>query len=265
MTDSRKHSRIYHEVMDDPKFDGIREDVRHFGTWALLLVVADMAWPASAYMPPVPKRSVDELVERGLVETYSGGRYRIHGLDRERGKRSAQTAEAGRARASSALRVAGRFTSGSTSVRTSDSPATAGTPHQRHTSLVEKSREEQRKDEQDAPAPGLTDALTWLSHHGCLYLSPGSRLFVRLEGVLRRHPIADVLALWEKIAAQGVVGERNYIFAAEDALDARPDLRAIGAEERADEEERQRQRRVEANERQLAEYRHYVEPPEPAA
>ncbi len=138
----RPYSRIYHEVMDDPKFDGIREDVRHFGTWALLLVVADMAWPSSAYLPPAPKRSVDALVDRGLVDILPGGRYRIHGLDRERGERTAQTSEAGKMRAAFAVRVAGRFTSGHTSVRASDIPAVAGSADQRPTSVDKTSQEE---------------------------------------------------------------------------------------------------------------------------
>jgi hypothetical protein len=74
--------------MDDPKFDGIRDDVRHLGTWTLLLIVADMAWPAPAFLPPVPKASVVALEAAGIVDLLAGHRFRIHGLDAERGRRS---------------------------------------------------------------------------------------------------------------------------------------------------------------------------------
>lgn len=91
----RPYSRLYWSVMDDDKFDGIREDMRHFGTWSLLLMVADMAWPAPAFLPPAPKASVTALVEAGLVDILSGGRYRVHGLDAERGRRSESARAAG--------------------------------------------------------------------------------------------------------------------------------------------------------------------------
>lgn len=97
----RPYSRLYWSVMDDDKFDGIREDMRHFGTWSLLLMVADMAWPAPAFLPPAPKASVAALVTAGLVDLLSGNRYRVHGLDAERGRRSDAAREAGLASARS--------------------------------------------------------------------------------------------------------------------------------------------------------------------
>jgi hypothetical protein len=83
------YSRVYWCVMDDTKFDGIREDVRLFGTWSLMLVVADMAWPAPAFVPPtVPKWAVVRLAEAGLLDVLGGSRFRVHGLAAEREKRS---------------------------------------------------------------------------------------------------------------------------------------------------------------------------------
>jgi hypothetical protein len=79
---------VYWTVMDDPKFDDIRDDMRHLGTWTLLLIVADMAWPAPAFLPPVPKPSVVALESAGIIDLLPGHRYRIHGLDAERGRRS---------------------------------------------------------------------------------------------------------------------------------------------------------------------------------
>jgi hypothetical protein len=88
------YSRVYWSIQHDPKFDGIREDMRLIGSWVTLLVVADQTWPAPAYPPPiVSKSSMKALADAGLIDLMTGGRYRIHGLDSERAKR----AEAGRA------------------------------------------------------------------------------------------------------------------------------------------------------------------------
>lgn len=136
---SYPHSRIYWSVMDDPKFDGVREDVRHFGSWALMLVVADMAWPAPAFLPPVPRSSIALLADRGLIDLLEGGRYRVHGLDRERNERSEK------ARAS----VAHRYNDRSTTV---DRPK-----NDRSTTdlLAELSRAEKSRAEQSpASTPG---------------------------------------------------------------------------------------------------------------
>ncbi len=85
----RPYSRVYWSVMDDEKFDGIRENVRHLGSWTILLIVADMAYPASAILPAVvPKASVTALAGCGLIDLSSGGRYRVHGLASERDMRS---------------------------------------------------------------------------------------------------------------------------------------------------------------------------------
>jgi hypothetical protein len=75
--------------MDDTLFDGIREDVRLFGSWSLLLVVADMAYPSPAYIPrTVPKVALSRLIECGLVEQLTGHRFRIRGMVKERDGRS---------------------------------------------------------------------------------------------------------------------------------------------------------------------------------
>ncbi len=85
----RPYSRVYWTVMDDEKFDGIRENVRHFGSWTMLLIIADMAYPAAAFVPAsIPKSSLTALAQCGLVDLLSGGRYRVHGLASERGQRS---------------------------------------------------------------------------------------------------------------------------------------------------------------------------------
>lgn len=106
MSDRAPYSRVYWSVMDDDKFDGIREDVRHFGAWSLLLIVADMAWPAPAFVPAaVPKASYRLLVEAELIDSLSGGRFRVHGLDAERGRRSSNASASATARWSHTERI----------------------------------------------------------------------------------------------------------------------------------------------------------------
>lgn len=96
MSERAAYSRIYWSVMDDSKFDGIREDVRLFGSWSLLLVIADMAHPAPAYLPrTVPKAAITKLAEVGLIDLLGGHRYRVHGLDAERERRRASATTRG--------------------------------------------------------------------------------------------------------------------------------------------------------------------------
>jgi hypothetical protein len=82
------YSRVYWAIVDDPKFAGIYDDDRHLATWLRLLIAADALWPAST---PVPgnarKASVKALVDAGLIDLGTGYRFRVHGLDAERGRR----------------------------------------------------------------------------------------------------------------------------------------------------------------------------------
>ncbi len=59
----RPYSRLYWEVMDDPKFDGIREDVRHFGSWCLMLVVVTLTQAFVTSLPmPLVRHTIQKLV-----------------------------------------------------------------------------------------------------------------------------------------------------------------------------------------------------------
>jgi hypothetical protein len=88
MSERAPYSRVYWSVMHDDKFDGVREDPRLIGSWLLLLIVADMAYPSPAYvLPTVSRSALKRLEEAGLVDLLDGHRYRIHGLDAERERR----------------------------------------------------------------------------------------------------------------------------------------------------------------------------------
>jgi hypothetical protein len=85
----RPYSRVYWEALDDPKFADVWDHNDRLATWLRLLVAADMAWPASAtFYAGISKTVVKVLCDVGLVDKQTGGRYRIHGLDKERQERS---------------------------------------------------------------------------------------------------------------------------------------------------------------------------------
>jgi hypothetical protein len=89
MSDRQPYSRVYWSVFDDDRFATIRGDLRHFGAWTVMLLVADMAYPSSAFVPPiVPRRSLAALVDAGLIESQAGGMFRVHGLQAERERRA---------------------------------------------------------------------------------------------------------------------------------------------------------------------------------
>lgn len=102
---SDPYSRVYWRVLDDPKFDGIRGNPRHLGSWLLMLLVADMAYPAPAFVPPtVAKASLTVLVTAGLVDQLADGMYRVHGLDAERKRRSDAASASASVRYANAVR-----------------------------------------------------------------------------------------------------------------------------------------------------------------
>ena len=92
-------SRLYWKLIDDEKFTDVYPDDHAFALWGRLLLTADMAWPASASLPfGTRKVALAKLVAVRLVDILPGGRYRIHGLDTERGKRQQKAKEAAASR-----------------------------------------------------------------------------------------------------------------------------------------------------------------------
>jgi hypothetical protein len=82
---------FYDEISSDPRFDGIRDDLRCMGAWLRLLTLADPIWPAPAPVPAgLPRPLLNRLVAAGLVEILPGLQYRIHGLDSEKERRRAK-------------------------------------------------------------------------------------------------------------------------------------------------------------------------------
>lgn len=81
----RKHSRVYHEAIEDDRFRDVWPDDAALALWLRLLVAADGAWPAAASLPrSTRKAALAKLVDAGLVDLANGDYFRIHGLDAER-------------------------------------------------------------------------------------------------------------------------------------------------------------------------------------
>ena len=88
MSERAPYSRVYWSIIDDEKFAEVYDSDRALACWLRLLIAADAIWPAPASIPATSsKTSVALLVRVGLVDLQAGGRYRIHGLDAERGIR----------------------------------------------------------------------------------------------------------------------------------------------------------------------------------
>jgi hypothetical protein len=91
--------RVYYRVIDDPKFRDVFDDDSRLATWLRLLLIADGTYPAPAPIPASTKRSaLAHLVTAGIIDLEPGGRYRVHGMEPERSRRSAQAEAAARKR-----------------------------------------------------------------------------------------------------------------------------------------------------------------------
>lgn len=236
---AREYVRVYYEIVDDEKFHGLT--LEQYGGWLRLLLIADASWPASGYLPSsnvVPDDVVDELVLRGIVDLAPGGRYRIHGLDKERDYRR---------------RSATRGSDARWSDRMQPSNAAASAPQMRlHTEGRQKpnavampSKDEQSKDEQSTTRAGLlnfTDvcATAWEQATGRTVLASGNWAATYVDDAIRRHGP-------EKVAAAIVVARSSFTHIPEPAalaaavrqrLDPLPDAKASAATQRAGEEEK---------------------------
>jgi hypothetical protein len=90
------------------------------------------------------------------------------------------------------------------------------------------------------------EALQWLAVHGC-DIRPGNGFHTKLITGVERHGVNAIVGMFDRLAAAGTRdGDiKGFLFGALDVLDSRtrPDLRAIEAEERADEREQVKRKR----------------------
>jgi hypothetical protein len=160
----RPYSRVYWEALDDPKFAHVWDDDHALAAWLRLLVAADMAWPASATLyHGVRRPAIRKLCDVGLVDMQTSGRYRIHGLDKEREARSEE------ARTAANIRHHGTadgfpphtdtdYARNAPAVRPHPVGNAEGMPSQDEQSKDEKRRDEQSRDSGYTTPTGFSEA-----------------------------------------------------------------------------------------------------------
>lgn len=122
--------RVYYSITDDPKFADVYDDDAALALWLRLLIVADAIHPAAAPLPVVNPDALAMLVAAGLVDLVGTTRYRIHGLVKERERRSSKARASANARWSDATAMRPHSTSDATaSERIMRPDATAMRPH----------------------------------------------------------------------------------------------------------------------------------------
>ena len=224
--DERPYSRHYWDLVDDPKFVEIYDDDHHYATWSRLLMVADQAWPASAHLPLTARRtSVKKLADVELIDLRPGGRFRIHGLDKERAKRSQKGKDAADARWGNATSNAG------SNAQSNASASDDGMPRRDETRKDEKRRDETHTAHAPDPADvywTLTGkypndgALSWIDDMSASY---GPEPVIKaLAGAHRQDRSANTL-----------LGRTQDIL--------RSEARALSLKEQAVERQRQKERR----------------------
>lgn len=221
----RAYCRVYYTVKDDPKFETIYTDDHHLATWLRLLIAADAIWPASADLPAAARKaSVSALVAAGLVDLLPSGRYRIHGLDAERGSRRDA------ARASVAQRTYnGRSTNVSESGYSRSEPSL---------DRAEPSRDNARVD-------GDEGELFALIAKGGAFIRPDSPLGIRLLGLVDRRGAKVVLEEARKLTPP--MSDRQWVLGLENRLERIP----TGTDARADDLDDERAKRNERVQRDM--------------
>jgi hypothetical protein len=201
--DSRPYSRVYWDAADDDRLAEIWADHQLRGVWLLLLMTADQAYPASPVLPMgMTGRKLRPFITAGVVELRPGSRFRFHGLDAERERRSAHAKHAASSRWSRAV--------------PEQSPSNA-----RSNAQTMPRRDETRRDETSIGASivfqddgdDLFAAKQWLALHGC-GVQEGSRVETALVQLVDKHGWPTVRSTFEGLcpqddAAQFVFGARN--------------------------------------------------------
>lgn len=197
MSDERKYVRVYHGIIDDPRFAAVICDDAAGWTWIRLLIIADQAWPSSAYLPRwVRSKPLATLTAAGLVEV-DGDVFRIHGLDPERQRRrdSASDAAARRWHGTRDADSSATRNANGTALRTAESTATRS-PDGNAESMP--TRPEQTKADQSRAAGG-----------GMGRPGNGRATLGVVPGMSRRAGIEPVSDLLPRLSASSGGGEAD--------------------------------------------------------
>jgi hypothetical protein len=138
--------RVYYSITDDAKFAAVYDDDAALALWLRLLIVADACYPAAAPLPRCNEAALAMLVDAGLVDLVGTTRYHIHGLVKERERRSSNARASANARWSDATAMRPHSTSDATAMRPHSSDACE--PMLAEPSLAEPSSSKQSRAEQ---------------------------------------------------------------------------------------------------------------------
>ena len=226
---------VYHEDLI-ANYPGVWDDDRMLATWLRLLVIADKLWPSPAEVPKgVRTRELGRLVELGLVQELPHHRFRLKGLDarRQRQREAAKAAADARWNAASnaegnAGRIAKAMPRVDRGARLRSGPP-SGTPYSGGEGAGE-----------GDPEPEFP-LLQWLGQHGC-YITPGNGYHRQLVTAVEHTGVDPFLEALNRLSRAGVQDgdTKGFVFGAIDMLRQKPDLRALEAEDDA-EEARKRQ------------------------
>jgi hypothetical protein len=209
-----RFASVYFSVEDDPRLKDIYPDDALFGLWTRLLVLAEKAWPQPAYLP----RTTDEdrlavLVAAGVIVPVDSDRYRFHGLDEERAKRSARGKAGSDARWNKPDATA-------LPTHSERIPSRARAPLRFVPLESDSSTTTEKKNGMDesARANGDDEAgpLLWLAQHNAHVRDDGNRLHQKLIRLVQQHGNKRVVEVFEELAplneaAQYILGAGNVL------------------------------------------------------
>ncbi len=164
------YSRLYHTLLDDPKFATVYDDDRRWAWYTRLLIAADSAYPAPAPLPRgLPDDVLATFTELEVLVVLRGSHYRVKALQSEREGRKTGRAAGGHARVAGAQRDEhGRFLAGADAgdaghagadAGASKGPATAGPASPAKPSRVRDEKEATRSSTSSARAASGEAAL----------------------------------------------------------------------------------------------------------
>ena len=222
------YSRLYHSILDDPKFATVYSDDRAWALYTRLLMAADAAWPTRVALPrSAGKYAIRILVESGVI-TISGDLVTIPALSKERAHRYGKGK--GRPRYPSDKPPApepNRSDVGdeSESIRNeSEAPAGARvSPSPEGVSSSDFLRQDRARDDPEWPV------LSYLASIGAAVDPNGNGIHRKVIDLVRRRGVPAVMAALEESHRNDPKSSgRQLVFGAENSLD-RPLAKASGA------------------------------------
>lgn len=208
---TRRHVRVYYEFAEE--YTAIFDNNDLLATWLRLLMLAHGVWPAPAVLPrSVSNADADALASAGLIELLQGDRFRVRGVDKERGPVRDRARSAAKARwdADALQRQSGRNAD--------------AMPHSMNTDMPMPTPLEPEKDasSEDPSVPvGDEDefrVLQFLAESG-VYVAPTGGMHRRLVTLVGRRGADEVIAVMERLKQGGAKSDRQFIFGAENEMD----------------------------------------------